>query len=69
MLCLMRRGLESRGVLVESYLNELYSSIDEILTNYNYAIFIEDEDLLKKVFSVVEEIHEKFILNILWLPH
>ena len=48
---------------MESYLKDLYSAIDEILTNYNYAIFIKDEDLLKKVFSVVEEIHEKIHLK------
>jgi hypothetical protein len=56
-------GLEPRKVALEKYLKELYSSIDEILTKYNYAIFIEDEDLLEKVFSIVEEIHEKIHLK------
>ena len=59
MLCLMGGGLYSTGVSLEYYLKEFYRSIDEILNNYNYAIFIEDEDVLKKVFSVVEEIHKR----------
>jgi hypothetical protein len=54
---------KTNKIASEEYLKELYSSIDEILTNYNYAIFIEDEDLLKKVFSIVEEIHEKIHLK------
>jgi hypothetical protein len=57
------KRLEQRKTTIEKYLKELYSSIDEILTKHNYAIFIEDEDLLKKVFSVVEEIHEKVRLK------
>jgi hypothetical protein len=55
--------LESRKSALEKHSKELYSVIDEILNNHNYAIFIEDEDLLKKVFSVVEEIHEKAYLK------
>ncbi len=55
--------LESTKVALEKYFKELYSSIDEILTNYNYAIFIEDENLLEKVFFIVEEIYKKVRLK------
>jgi len=63
MLYLMRIGLESRVVTVEDYLKKLYNSLEEIFVNHNYAIFIEDENNLRKSFSVIEEIHEKVFLK------
>ncbi len=48
---------------MKRYFKEFSNSLEEILANHNYAIFIEDENLLKKVFSVVEEIHEKIHLK------
>jgi hypothetical protein len=56
-------GLEPKKATLEKYLKELYSYIDEILNKHNYAIFIDDEDLVEKVFSIVEEIHEKVYLK------
>ncbi len=48
---------------MESYFKKFSNSLEEILANHNYAIFIEDENPLRKVFSVVEEIHEKIHLK------
>ncbi len=48
---------------MERYFKEFSNSLEEILTNHNYAIFIEDENPLRRVFSVVEEIHEKVFLK------
>jgi hypothetical protein len=48
---------------IEKYLNKLKEAEDYFANEYGYEIVILDEDLLQKVFSMVEKIREKITLK------